>query len=103
MMPQQQRKSERFVVVKGKEVIGFMSANLNLHKAKNAKNDEFYTQLTDVAKITKRNDTLQKTIALKKNEKIQGLLMQIDNKHNNFHMQYLAYWVEHVIVLQINL
>lgn len=63
-------KSEKFVAVKGKEVIGFMSANLNLHKAKNAKNDEFYTQLTDVAKITKRNDTLQKTIALKKNEKI---------------------------------
>lgn len=60
----------RFVSVKGKEVIGFMSSNLNLHKAKNAKNDEFYTQLTDVAKITKRNDTLQKTIALKKNEKI---------------------------------
>lgn len=28
------------------------------------------TQATDVAKITKRNDTLQKTIALKKNEKI---------------------------------
>lgn len=26
------------------------SANANLHKAKNAKNDEFYTQLTDVAK-----------------------------------------------------
>lgn len=47
-----------------------MSSNLNLHKAKNAKNDEFYTQLTDVAKITKRNDTLQKTITLKKNEKI---------------------------------
>lgn len=63
-------ESEKFVSVKGKEVIGFMSSNLNLHKAKNAKNDEFYTQLTDVAKITKRNDTLQKTIALKKNEKI---------------------------------
>lgn len=44
-------KSESFVVaVKGKEVIGFMSANSNLHKAKDAKNDEFYTQLTDVAK-----------------------------------------------------
>lgn len=27
-----------------------MSANTNLHKAKDAKNDEFYTQLTDVAK-----------------------------------------------------
>ena len=27
-----------------------MSANANLHKAKNAKNDEFYTQLTDVSK-----------------------------------------------------
>lgn len=27
-----------------------MSANSNLHKAKDAKNDEFYTQLTDVAK-----------------------------------------------------
>ena len=27
-----------------------MAANMNLHKAKNAKNDEFYTQLTDVAK-----------------------------------------------------
>lgn len=27
-----------------------MSANANLHKAKDAKNDEFYTQLTDVAK-----------------------------------------------------
>ena len=27
-----------------------MAANTNLHKAKNAKNDEFYTQLTDVAK-----------------------------------------------------
>ena len=27
-----------------------MSANKNLHKAKNAKNDEFYTQLTDVSK-----------------------------------------------------
>ena len=26
------------------------SANANLHKAKNAKNDEFYTQLTDVSK-----------------------------------------------------
>lgn len=26
------------------------SANTNLHKAKGAKNDEFYTQLTDVAK-----------------------------------------------------
>ena len=26
------------------------SANTNLHKAKDAKNDEFYTQLTDVAK-----------------------------------------------------
>ena len=25
-------------------------ANTNLHKAKTAKNDEFYTQLTDVAK-----------------------------------------------------
>ncbi len=27
-----------------------MSTNANLHKAKNAKNDEFYTQLTDVSK-----------------------------------------------------
>ena len=27
-----------------------MAANMNLHKAKSAKNDEFYTQLTDVAK-----------------------------------------------------
>lgn len=27
-----------------------MSANGNLHHAKTAKNDEFYTQLTDVAK-----------------------------------------------------
>ena len=27
-----------------------MVKNTNLHKAKNAKNDEFYTQLTDVAK-----------------------------------------------------
>ena len=27
-----------------------MAANANLHKAKNAKNDEFYTQLTDVEK-----------------------------------------------------
>lgn len=27
-----------------------MSANANLHKAKDAKNDEFYTQLTDVSK-----------------------------------------------------
>ena len=27
-----------------------MAANTNLHKAKNAKNDEFYTQLTDVSK-----------------------------------------------------
>ena len=27
-----------------------MAANANLHKAKDAKNDEFYTQLTDVAK-----------------------------------------------------
>ena len=26
------------------------SANANLHKAKDAKNDEFYTQLTDVSK-----------------------------------------------------
>ena len=26
-----------------------MTANTNLHKAKNEKNDEFYTQLTDVA------------------------------------------------------
>ncbi len=26
------------------------SANANLHKAKDAKNDEFYTQLTDIAK-----------------------------------------------------
>ena len=46
----------RFVAVKWKEVVGFMSANSNLHKAKNARNDEFYTQLTDVAKITKRDD-----------------------------------------------
>lgn len=30
-----------------------MSANANLHKAKNAKNDEFYTQFTDVAKEEK--------------------------------------------------
>lgn len=44
------RESERFVAVKGKQVIEFMSANSNLHKAKDAKNDEFYTQLTDVAK-----------------------------------------------------
>lgn len=27
-----------------------MAANANLHKAKDVKNDEFYTQLTDVAK-----------------------------------------------------
>ena len=27
-----------------------MAANANLHKAKDAKNDEFYTQLTDVSK-----------------------------------------------------
>lgn len=27
-----------------------MAANTNLHKAKDVKNDEFYTQLTDVAK-----------------------------------------------------
>lgn len=27
-----------------------MSVNANLHKAKNAKNDEFYTQLTDISK-----------------------------------------------------
>lgn len=27
-----------------------MAANINLHKAKDAKNDEFYTQLTDVSK-----------------------------------------------------
>ena len=27
-----------------------MSTNANLHKAKDAKNDEFYTQLTDVSK-----------------------------------------------------
>lgn len=27
-----------------------MAANANLHKAKDAKNDEFYTQLTDVVK-----------------------------------------------------
>ncbi len=27
-----------------------MSANANLHRAKDAKNDEFYTQLTDVSK-----------------------------------------------------
>lgn len=27
-----------------------MSANANLHKAKDANNDEFYEQLTDVAK-----------------------------------------------------
>ena len=27
-----------------------MAANANLHKAKSAKNDEFYTQLTDVSK-----------------------------------------------------
>ena len=27
-----------------------MAANTNLHKAKEAKNDEFFTQLTDVAK-----------------------------------------------------
>ena len=26
------------------------NANANLHKAKDAKNDEFYTQLTDVSK-----------------------------------------------------
>ena len=27
-----------------------MAANANLHKAKDAKNDEFYTQLTDISK-----------------------------------------------------
>lgn len=27
-----------------------MSANANLHKAKDAKNEKFYTQFTDVAK-----------------------------------------------------
>ena len=30
-----------------------MSNNSNLHKAKKAKNDEFYTQLTDVEKEMK--------------------------------------------------
>ena len=30
-----------------------MAANTNLHKAKEAKNDEFYTQLTDVGKELK--------------------------------------------------
>lgn len=33
-----------------KDVTVYMSANANLHKAKDAKNDEFYTQLTDVSK-----------------------------------------------------
>jgi len=28
----------------------YMSAKANLHKAKDAKNEEFYTQFTDVAK-----------------------------------------------------
>jgi hypothetical protein len=32
------------------------SANTNLHKAKNAKNDEFYTQLTDVSNDYSAND-----------------------------------------------
>lgn len=55
--------------------IPFVENCLQLHEnpieiPKYLRTDEFYTQLTDVAKITKRNDTLQKTIALKKNEKI---------------------------------
>jgi len=33
-----------------KDVTVNMAANANLHKAKDAKNDEFYTQLTDVSK-----------------------------------------------------
>ena len=33
-----------------KERIDIMATNANLHKAKGAKNDEFYTQLTDVSK-----------------------------------------------------
>lgn len=40
------------------------SANANLHKAKDAKNDEFYTQLTDVAKELmhyKGTNALQRT------------------------------------------
>ena len=28
-----------------------MAANENLHKAKDAKNDEFYTQLTDIETV----------------------------------------------------
>lgn len=36
--------------ISGKDMTVAMSANANLHKAKNAKNDEFYTQLTDVSK-----------------------------------------------------
>ena len=39
------------VVYRGKgDVTVDIAANANLHKAKNAKNDEFYTQLTDVSK-----------------------------------------------------
>jgi hypothetical protein len=33
-----------------------MAANANLHKAKDAKNDEFYTQLTDVSNDYSVND-----------------------------------------------
>lgn len=34
----------------GERILKIMSANANLHKAKESKNDEFYTQLTDVAR-----------------------------------------------------
>ena len=37
-----------------------MSANANLHKAKDAKNDEFYTQLYDIAKELKQNGALDR-------------------------------------------
>ena len=36
-----------------------MAKNNNLHKAKTAKNDEFYTQLTDIEKVRQQVDILE--------------------------------------------
>lgn len=42
--------SSKLKTEKHKQKGNIMAANANLHKAKDAKNDEFYTQLTDVSK-----------------------------------------------------
>ena len=39
-------------------------ANTNLHKAKNAKNDEFYTRFTDVEKLQAENAELKELLKL---------------------------------------